>query len=524
MSDMATSRCWTRRQTLLFSLRELHSSHYSLPLLLKEAEADASLLATASTDGGRLPAVFCRDDGYEVLGEQLLWIDSRTLRSDGDALLHLYLDPAPAEAAEGALVAVECESRVAKQRPAEEVLLLVDHFRRAAAEASWVAFYEDEQSLQLVQVVSPPNPPAALLGEALCLDPSLGRIALRRALDLGEPPAPGTPPGQLHLRAYFHDDMAEGDHWIGLSCRFGSFALGIAPGIDDEYGFLNGACPDGAPFQYAGWLRSPLKRSRGWHLFEALLSDGLVHLQVDGHTALRTEALGGSSSEQLWLVAKRGSLGTWGALSAIHSPSGVPAGRLPWKVVSEESGAWQVDSSGSVWRLQEPPPHSPRAQSSQSSDVTEAPEALEPVGSLTVGCWSSVDRARMAEQLDQAMATFLEKLTDAGIVVPSNFQRARSCQATGHQPCFIYNFGTRRLHIQTKKHNGSLLFVVRCGGGFLDFADFVKRHGSLEQLKLDKRNEQEKQVLRLLSVRSNATLRVHEIRQSRPSTSTVAVR
>jgi len=34
--------------------------------------------------------------------------------------------------------------------------------------------------------------------------------------------------------------------------------------------------------------------------------------------------------------------------------------------------------------------------------------------------------------------------------------------------------------------DGRLSLVVRCGGGFMDFLEFARRNGSLQQLKLQK--------------------------------------
>merc|ERR1740123_1316381 len=61
-----------------------------------------------------------------------------------------------------------------------------------------------------------------------------------------------------------------------------------------------------------------------------------------------------------------------------------------------------------------------------------------------------------------------------------------------------------------------LLVVVRCGGGFVDFADFARRHGSREKSLLQRRAEAraaevEGGVLRLNTARQNGKLRVTEL-------------
>jgi len=53
--------------------------------------------------------------------------------------------------------------------------------------------------------------------------------------------------------------------------------------------------------------------------------------------------------------------------------------------------------------------------------------------------------------------------------------------------CFVYGFGTRRLHLAARStDDGRLVLVVRCGGGFMDFLDFARRHGGLERLRLQR--------------------------------------
>merc|ERR1712118_116140 len=102
------------------------------------------------------------------------------------------------------------------------------------------------------------------------------------------------------------------------------------------------------------------------------------------------------------------------------------------------------------------------------------------------------------------METFIDQLRAAGVALPDNIRRIGNCEDQSHANCFIYSFGTRRLHISVREADaGRLLLVVRCGGGFVDFAEFAMRHGSLEQLKLQREEVQGRKVVRLSSVLSS---------------------
>mmetsp|Transcript_86870 Transcript_86870/g.156473 ORF Transcript_86870/g.156473 Transcript_86870/m.156473 type:complete len:478 (-) Transcript_86870:97-1530(-) len=457
------------------------------------------------------------------------------------------------------------------RRP-EEVMLLADFFRGAEGSnggaGAWIAFYDDEAAARLASIGLPPALPsestasscrkAALLaseplGQALRLDPICGRLALRRTL-----PSAGGCAGRLHIKARFFDSLAAEDdaHWLGLSSCLGTCAVGIAPGIKETYCFLNGNCPNGVFGQYFGWQRSTVERTRGWHLFEVVLEEGLLTIAVDGENLTSTEAKGlrpPKTDEHLWLVAKSGGCGTWAAVQILHTPLGCmpnwelggslaqPAGRAPWEIRSEEYGRWEVDSDSIIWRLPELQ-EAPQGTCLPVEDVAEIcswprkpATSLSSLSSvLTVDCWTKQlpRQPEFHERLDRAMVSFVERLQEAGLVVPMNLERVGQCGNQQHQGCYVYNFGTRKLHIQTREGGGRLSFVVRCGGGYLDFTDFVKRQGSFEQLKLQKlqaSQQQGREVVRLLSIRSAGALCMKEWRPgstassqgwSRPSTST----
>merc|ERR1712146_769955 len=83
------------------------------------------------------------------------------------------------------------------------------------------------------------------------------------------------------------------------------------------------------------------------------------------------------------------------------------------------------------------------------------------------------------------MAFNIRQLEDAGVELPPNIQLVEKCREQDHGGCFVYRFGTRRLHVTTQAvEDGRLLLVVRCGGGFADFAEFAKRHARSEKVEL----------------------------------------
>jgi len=58
-------------------------------------------------------------------------------------------------------------------------------------------------------------------------------------------------------------------------------------------------------------------------------------------------------------------------------------------------------------------------------------------------------------------------------IIPSNFHRISEG---------VYQFGTRKIHAAIL--SGSL--VVRVGGGYMKFVDFVKKYGKFESIKIVK--------------------------------------
>jgi len=139
------------------------------------------------------------------------------------------------------------------------------------------------------------------------------------------------------------------------------------------------------------------------------------------------------------------------------------------------------------------------------------PAPAPPDGSLTIDCWDVAGESDV-QRMDRVVGLFLQKLQEANVVLPENFARLGQCEEPQHPGCFVYAFGTRRLHISLREgEGGRLTLVVRCGGGFLDFVGFVRRHGGLEQLKLTRRPDSRGgQHIQLVSVLTRGTLTVRE--------------
>jgi len=140
------------------------------------------------------------------------------------------------------------------------------------------------------------------------------------------------------------------------------------------------------------------------------------------------------------------------------------------------------------------------------------PLSPPPPTGLTIECWSlPVPEERIA-LMDRVMNVFLDKLREAGVVLPENILRLEACGEAQHPDCYIYSFGTRRLHVASREgEDGRISLVVRCGGGFLDFTEFAKRHGNLEQLKLQRRlGSACNQTIQLVSVMSQGSVHVKE--------------
>lgn len=148
------------------------------------------------------------------------------------------------------------------------------------------------------------------------------------------------------------------------------------------------------------------------------------------------------------------------------------------------------------------------AQESSAQEVKPAPQDVEPtpvpleqapvpleqavedtpipaLQGSTLECWARPDE-NDAERIERAMGQYSEYFRESGIIVPENIRPVGKCQAD-HTRCFVYRFGTRKVHLSVREaDDGRLTLVIRVGGGFSDFVDFARRHGSLEHRKFVK--------------------------------------
>ena len=308
---------------------------------------------------------------------------------------------------------------------------------------------------------------------------------------------------------------------------YGSAAVGLSGDSAQHYGFLSGCCPDGSPGTYT-WQESSIARSQGWHLFELYLENNTCTVSIDGEIVAAGPSEGRSDEkEEVWLVAKRGDVGHWAAIELLHTPpscafrgaQGHALGdRNPWKLESIDRGRWQIASSNGkpvVHGEAEIVSSQPAELSVPELDIPPPPAMPATMGAFTIQCWSLPGESDLA-RIERVTAIFVEQLIAAGIVIPENFERVGRCGArTDPQPCYIYRFGSRRLHISIREaEGGKLCLVVRCGGGFLDFAEFARKNGSLEQvklLKLQRQCNQGKQLVQVASVYSKGERRLRQV-------------
>lgn len=144
------------------------------------------------------------------------------------------------------------------------------------------------------------------------------------------------------------------------------------------------------------------------------------------------------------------------------------------------------------------------------SSASAAPPSPVLIGGLAIECWSIPGEGDL-ERMERVMAVFTDALQSAQVPMPDNIRRIQRCTAPQHAGCFVYNFGTKRMHVATRMTEaGRLLLVVRCGGGFIDFVEFARRHGSVEQLRIQKRPASGvggREVVRLTSVLARGKVR-----------------
>jgi len=285
---------------------------------------------------------------------------------------------------------------------------------------------------------------------------------------------------------------------------------------------------------------------------EVSIESQKLTVMVDNEVvAVESPSADSKDREEIWLVAKRGDVGHWSTVELLYTPPSesfrneigrqneIAIGeRRPWILEAQEKGRWQIKRTTRGRSMMHGKVDVDRVDHSITSGiqlvsavppVPAVPAAARPAtaaGALAIECWTLPGESDLA-RIERVVSTFVDQLQAAGITLPDNLQRVGRCGARADpQPCFIYRFGTRRVHLNIREaEGGRLCLVVRCGGGFLDFAEFARKSGRIEQAKLFKlRCEPVKgrSVLQLSSVFSRGERHVKEMRSvnaTRPASS-----
>lgn len=147
----------------------------------------------------------------------------------------------------------------------------------------------------------------------------------------------------------------------------------------------------------------------------------------------------------------------------------------------------------------------------------EPPRGPVMFGDVAVECWTIPGESDIS-QMERVMTTFVQAMVDANLPLPENIRRVGRCpQGPQHPRCFVYAYGTRRLHVATRTTDiGRLLLVVRCGGGFMDFVQFSRKHGGMERVRFNRKATGGDGVMHFTSVLSRGAVSVRERPGSRP--------
>eukprot|EP00928_Gymnodinium_smaydae_P042224 TRINITY_DN28461_c0_g1_i1.p1 TRINITY_DN28461_c0_g1~~TRINITY_DN28461_c0_g1_i1.p1 ORF type:complete len:743 (-),score=86.90 TRINITY_DN28461_c0_g1_i1:345-2573(-) len=602
-------RVWTRRERL--TLENLSpGQRYSLPLLLHN---DASNCILTDVGGLQRSIPLYLDTVYKAVDHRLFWIGHQdVLRSDASIIL--YSNPEDEHEQDFKDV-----SAASPEAIPEQVVALADFFQGGVDSvlARWTL--NSEKDFERARHWVSTEPLEELRGSGLRVDTARSYMAFSRSLSTLA--HSGTQ--RVYARAHFYDDgSASLAHWFGYESHFGSAAVGCAFGIESCYSFLNGRIPKGQSKEYAGWQRTLIERSKGWHLFELEFDGFTTCFTIDGEQVAKFECEGCTEGETVWLISRCGGDGVWAGVEVFHAPCSLnawsaevhnvtPMSRPPWNIKAE-NGRWQANdigvvkplvirtgaiarvtpikrrlmesfdvpsvpskytydpkldcmlggeyeviaisregmcgvaslegSDGGLWWL---PPlvlkvvkDAPEdANESKSHDVedTESPSssqaipvatashatvdqassetacATPPVAGicgLAIDCWS-IPGEEDRERLDRCLTAFLTALEAAKVQLPGNISRVGDCSDKQHRGCSVFSFGTRRVHLTTRvTESGRILLVVRCGGGYLDFVEFARRHGSLESLRLERMsNGRGRDVVKFTSVLSRGKVR-----------------
>lgn len=499
---------WVRRQELVLTCA-LPSGHSDVPLVVPRQDAKAVLI----TDSSGQILSYCEDEFLKDSRVQILWLQI-SLGSDDEAGRTIYLYTASKLASVSttpdsphrrhleSAAAVPC-------RCPEQCLILADFFSASGilavpgtATGSWVAFFDVEAAARSVSIL-----PAQSVGDqkpagrALKLDPCNGRLALRRRFASIQP-CTGR---QLYIRIFFHDEGEESAHWFGIACKHGTCAVGVSA-TSHQYMVANGTCPGALPGTQNVTQGSPacLHRSRGWHVFEVVFEESMVSVAVDGRGVFAGIAKGArqASDDHLWIIAQTGAASSWAALEVFQIPSAclLPSWRLgrkrcppdsssgPWEVRSEELGQWMDDCHGQIWKVFVSD-GSPASPCGKSLDVTES-AALPGINDLGHVPFNSAVECRSPHTRQ------VRSKTPSYLCLPQQVSQSEILS--------------------------NLEFVVKCGGGFLNSRDFQKRHGNIDKFTSPasfsrKKHQSSSQdaILRLVSVRSQGSLRLRELRAFR---------
>lgn len=627
---MTTSggKLWTQRRVLHYSgLRPCVS--YSIPLFLHNS--DVNEVFFTDSDGRPLPC--CRDYVYEALDHSLFWLGSRSSES-GCAVAYVHLG-----------MPGGCGGP--RLYRSSEVLALADFFSggKSGVLARWEACIGMEafqangrggivsgrdlictEPFQHVEEGGIGVPPCDPGGEALWIEPGQEGLALRRKV------LPLVGCGncdRVHLRAHFYDDGEAGSgHWLWCGSSAGEAAVGLPVRTSGEefYGYMQGPLSAASSLHCAPWQRSYVPRRSGWHVFELIWEEAMLHILIDNEPISMEPASGCQSEAEVCLYSSGKGYGVWAGVELFHTPAGQstwglgvqassPGCFVPWELKStEETGFWQdsgdfviehVSTSkictlvptwqqmldafaavpgytthpvmqrmlGGVYEIiterpedgmfgllcpdgfmrffppaaapmlhQDSSVPGPVANDSEAKDDVQSLQELLPVPieslpvpppaaradaiedsalpatprGLRLECWS-VPNETDIEQLERILAHFVTLLQDEGVALPENIRLVGPCKELSHNRCCVYRFGTRRLHLATRStDDGRLVLVVRCGGGFMDFLDFARRHGGLEQLRLRRQvGANSTSMVRVTSVLAEGRVHLRDASQKR---------
>jgi len=527
------------------------------------------------TDEQGVVLEYCRDGLYEAEDHELVWIkfgdfhwgeeiSAQWQSSTYEALVYVY---SKAEAGNGKL---SYSPPVGPKQP-EDVLPLAEFFNvktdTTTEQLGFTAWQrrekDDHDELAKYLAVEPMSlmkakvlglsgahlPPQCRepRGQALMLDPGMGLEVLCCPSKLRFH-GTGT---RVHLRAHFFDHLRSGKlglvseksaHWLGIQSPVGSAAIGVTSEIQGFYAFLSGCCPDGSVEAGLQWKSTSVPRSCGWHLLELVFQDQEMRVLVDGEPIAQVAAAGAQEccESLIHLVAKKGDPGYWAGIELFHTPqeTGWENGpqttslhnRSPWHQQCVEDGRWKLEIQQGQPEGQElryvmsgstnvptpcastsPPPPPPPPAANVAPAVS---------GGLAIECWS-LEGESPQERVERAMSTFVEQLLAQGVIVPENISRVAQCGAAQHPSCYVYRFGTKRLHVAVQEAvTGRLALVVRVGGGFMDFAEFARRNGRMEQVRLNQTKLSEgRTVVHVTSVLSKGRIKTMPGRAQQPASS-----